>query len=346
MTRFEDLSYRGQVDRLREMGTAALREFGLRSPSLKHIAHAENTTFDVRSAGGAGRAPKGPYVPGRFLLRIHRPGYQTESSVRSELDWLAALRRDSDMHVPDPITARDGRSVVVVGVDGVPEERVCSLLRWMDGSIREGKGQRPVHLRQVGRLMARLHTHAEAWKRPSGFDRGRWDWEGLFESAGTAGINESWVWDTLNEKERRLYEFSARKTADAVEQLGEGADVFGLIHADLHLGNVLFGAGEARPIDFDDAGFGHWLYDMAVVLHDHRRKEDWPVWRDALLEGYAEECELPDGTDTYLETFMCARCVSLMLWCHARARENPGFRKNMKSWVDWSVEYLTDLCSE
>ncbi|MFH1501504.1 MAG: phosphotransferase [Candidatus Eisenbacteria bacterium] len=347
MKSFEDLSYRGQVDRLKAMGEEALREFGVRSPSLKHIAHAENTTFEVRSSrGGVGRAPRGPYVPGRYLLRIHRPGYQSESSVRSELKWLAALRRDLDLHVPDPVVGHRGRSTVVVGVEGVPEERVCSLLRWMDGSQKGKKGERPVHVRHVGSVMAKLHAHASAWRRPAAFDRGSWDWKGLFESAGAAGTDESWVWDALGEKERRLYELSARNTADAVDELGDGGDAVGLIHADLHLGNVLFGGGEARPIDFDDAGFGYWLYDMAVVLHDYRRREDWAVWRDALLKGYAAERPLPEGVDQHLDTFMCARCVSLMLWCHARARENPHFRKHLKTWVDWSIEYLSEFCSE
>jgi hypothetical protein len=43
---------------------------------------------------------------------------------------------------------------------------------------------------------------------------------------------------------------------------------------------------------------------------------------------------------------MCARCVSLMLWCHARAEHNPRFRENLKRWVDWASEYLSGFCSE
>lgn len=346
MKPFSELSYRGQIGRLRALGERALKRFGVRPTSMRHIAHAENCTFEVRAAtSGRGRA-SAPYVSGRYLLRIHRPGYQTRSSVASELDWLATLREDLDLHVPEPMVARDGSPVVVLGSEGVPEERVCSLLRWMGGKSHGRKGERLLHLRLVGRLMGKLHSHAVSWKPPTDFHRGRWDWDGLFESPGTAGMDESWIWETLPTQERRLYEESARNTADAMEQLGEGGDAFGLIHADLHLGNVLFGGGEARAIDFDDCGGGHWIYDMAVVLHDHRRKDDWPEWRDALLDGYAEERELPDGVEPYLETFMCARCVSLMLWAHARARENPRSRKQLASWVDWSVEYLKDYCTE
>jgi hypothetical protein len=35
---FDELTYRGQVERLRLLGEAALREFGVRAPALRHIA--------------------------------------------------------------------------------------------------------------------------------------------------------------------------------------------------------------------------------------------------------------------------------------------------------------------
>ncbi len=345
MKPFEELTYRGQIERLRSMGESALREFGIRSPALKHMAHAENTTFEVRAASdGRGKGPGAPYKPGRYLLRIHRPGYQTAPAIASELSWLRALRSDLDLHVPEPVESRDGRSVVLVEHGGVPEPRACTLLRWMEGTSYGKKSERPSHLAMVGRVMATLHLHAGSWERPEDFVRGRWDWDGLFETPGTAGTDESWVWETLPLGERRLYEASARRTADVMEELGEGPEAFGLIHADLSLDNMLFGGGEARPIDFDDCADGPWLYDMAVALFDHRGKKDWPVWRDALLEAYEAVRPLPEGLSPHLDTLMCARCVSLMLWAHSTARRNPRFKKRIGGWVKWAIGFLSEFC--
>jgi Ser/Thr protein kinase RdoA (MazF antagonist) len=67
--------------------------------------------------------------------------------------------------------------------------------------------------------------------------------------------------------------------------LGTGPDVYGLIHADLHMDNVLFRDGEARAIDSDDCGFGYWMCDFAVSLCDWHGAEEWPRYRDVLLEG-------------------------------------------------------------
>ena len=347
MKPFDELSERGRLRRLAELGREALKAFGLRPKSLAGAGSAENVTFDVRTTRtGKGKGPGAPYVPGRFLLRLHRPGYHPMQAVRSELAWLVALRHDRGLPVPEPVFARDGSLAAFVEHEGVPEGRVCTLLRWMDGSMRSEKTASPGHMHMVGRLMAGLHEHASSWKRPRGFVRGRWDWYGLFENAGTAGADESWVWDELPLKVRRLYESSARDTADAMDELGDGPDAFGLIHADLHLGNVVFGGGEARAIDFDDCGDGHWLYDMAVALFDHRDKEDWEIWKDSLLSGYSEVREPPEGVEPHLETLMCARCVSLMLWTYSRAAENSKFKRNLKKWTDWSVRYLEEHCAE
>ena len=39
---------------------------------------------------------------GRTVLRVHRPGYHTAASIESELAWLEALRRDTDLPVVRP----------------------------------------------------------------------------------------------------------------------------------------------------------------------------------------------------------------------------------------------------
>ena len=345
MRPFDELSHRGQLERLRSLALTSLAEFGIRPSSVRHIAHSENVTFDVRARRGGGRGPGAPYARGRYLLRVHRPGYHTPEAVESEAAWLSALRDSLDLSVPEPLSTSDGRLAVVAEHEGVPGSRVCTLLRWMEGGMRSKRTARPTHMRMLGRLMALLHEHSTSWKRPDGFVRGAWDWYGLFESWGTAGENYSWVWDKIPTKTRRLYESSARDAADAIEDLGEGEDAVGLIHADLHLGNVLFGEGEARAIDFDDCADGYWLYDMAVALMDLRDRDDWESLRDALLEGYAELRPLPGGIDPYLETFMCARCVSVMLWAYVAAADNPEFRKNLKKWTSWSVSYLQEHCS-
>src|SRR5215467_15366603 len=138
---------------MRLVATRALDAYPLREPRLRFIAHGENTTFRVDTADG-----------GRFLLRVHRPrrhgrAVDSATAIRSELWWLAALRADSGVSAPEPVPTDGGDLISVATVDGVDEPRICSVLRWMDGSIRSAS-QRPSHLRGLGALMARIHNHA------------------------------------------------------------------------------------------------------------------------------------------------------------------------------------------
>src|SRR4051812_14230964 len=93
----EQLSRRSQISRWRRLAETALAAYDLPAPQLTLIAHRFNTTFQVDTATGE-----------RYVLRIHRAGTPTVASVGAELAWLAALRRDIDLEVPDPVPTRNG----------------------------------------------------------------------------------------------------------------------------------------------------------------------------------------------------------------------------------------------
>ena len=43
--------------------------------------------------------------------------------------------------------------------------------------------------------------------------------------------------------------------------------------------NVLFHRRWAQPIDFDDCGFGYWVYDLAVPLAHWQTNPQWLAYR-------------------------------------------------------------------
>ena len=98
--------------------------------------------------------------------------------LNSELQWLSALRRDTDLLVPEPVSTRDGEAIVSVRVEDVKEERVCILLRWVPGRSID-TGLSPTLFERVGLFMARLHQHAKYFVPPGDFIRPSWDWEAI-----------------------------------------------------------------------------------------------------------------------------------------------------------------------
>lgn len=320
------LSRRAQIARLRRLAGRALQAYPLRDPRLVFVAHGENTTFRVDDGE-------------RYLLRVHRPnrhGRDVDSTeaVRSELWWLAALRAETAIAVPEPVPTRDGELTTMAADPGVAEPRVCSMLRWMDGRIHAGSA-RPEHLRRLGAVMAGLHNHADAWTPPPGFVRIRWDWAAFFgDTMEYGGMNAAKVWDLIPGDLRPQFDLVAARMEAVMAGLGHGPDAFGLIHADLHLENALFTRDEVRLIDFDDCGYGHRVYDLAVALWELRHDPGYPEFREALLAGYTAHRPLPHAQLDHLDAFIMAREVAFGLWFAGTARVNPAFAADLDDVLD------------
>jgi Ser/Thr protein kinase RdoA (MazF antagonist) len=293
-------SNRQRIAWMRRVALRALDAYPLVDPQLRFIAD-ENATFRVDATAPDGRD--------RFLLRVHRPArhgrnVDSAAAIGSELVWLMALRAGTGLLVPAPFRTADGKLTAVAASPDVTEPRVCSVLRWMDGRVHAA-APRPVHLRRLGSVMARLHNHADQWRIPPGFVRIRWDWETFFGDTMIYGrTNAADVWDLLPDDLRRRFAQVASSMRRLMTHLGDGADNFGLIHADLHLGNALFWRGEVRVIDFDDCGFGYWLYDIAVALWELRYRNDYEDFQSALIDGYTEHRPLPPGGLAHLDDFI------------------------------------------
>ena len=317
-------SARAQVGRLRRVAQAALGRYPLPVGRLTFLTHGENTTFRHDSTAG------------KHLVRVHRPhrhgrNVSSAAAIRSELAWLRALREDTDLAVPDPLAALDGAPTVEASAVG--ETRICSVLRWMEGRIREASAH-PVHLRRLGDAMARLHDQADAWTPPPDFVRIRWDHETFFGDIMVYGETPARdCWALLPAEVRTRFEAVEARMAEITPVVGG----VGLIHADLHLGNALFYRGDVRLIDFDDCGTGDRLYEIAVALWELRDRPDYASFRDALVSGYRA---WRDIDVIHLDDFIALRQVAFDLWYTGMAQVNPAFAAKLDGVHRWSLSML------
>jgi len=338
---WRSLSRRGQLVSLRRVGRAALAAFGLEDARLTLLSDQCNTTFRVEARGG-------PYV-----LRISRPQVHTAETIESEMAWLSALRRETDLGVPEPVRSRAGSFVVLGGDVVVPEPRACVLLRWLDGRFADRR-LGPAHLRRVGALEARLHEHAACWAPPRGFlrprvatlsDAGKIESIAPSAAGGLAGDHP-----TGEDADRGLHLVDALVSRGAAELFGRALDVvwvttrelaeepasFGLIHGDLHYENFLFHRGVVRAIDFDDCGWGFHLYDLAVTLWELEERPRYDELRDALLTAYAQHRPLPRDHWIHLRALFVLRRMQMLMWA-LESREHVAFRD---VWKDWARDEL------
>ena len=331
---FSSLSHRAQVARLTELARIALAAYSLTGPQVRLQAHRWNTTFRVVAPGGE-----------RYLLRIPRPSQISLEAAHSELLWLDALRKETTLQVPEPVPNQEQSLLTVATCPGVPEPRFCVLFRWIEGRFLH-TGLTPSHLFQVGELMAHLQNHAAHWQPPIGFTRGRVDNLGALER-GPADAFDPAVAERAVETVAAVstpeavaeVETAIHKVWAAMEELGEGPDVFGLMHADLHHRNFLFHNGMVGAIDFQDCGYGHWLYDFAVPLTGLLGHPDYRALRQALLMGYRQHRPLPADQESLLDTFIALRTLQNLLGA-IEVKDQPAFRD---TWEASLAERLREL---
>jgi Ser/Thr protein kinase RdoA (MazF antagonist) len=327
-TSFSSLSHREQVRRMTSLAQTALEACPITATRLRLLTHLWNTTFRVLTETGE-----------QYVLRIHHPGQQSVEAVRSELLWLAALREETRLQVPEPVWNRKQSLVTVTTDPGVPQPRLCVLFHWIEGRFFN-HGLTTARLSQVGALMAHLHHHAASWKRPAGFKRHRVDNLFCMEREQDEHFNETiaeravqLVSDVVTPEAGTLVATAIRRVWAALRDLGEAPEHFGLIHADLHHRNFLFHKNVAGAIDFDDCGFGHRLYDMAVTLSELQSRPDYAALRQGFLSGYRQNRTLSAEHETLLETFLALRSLQNTIGL-IEDREQPAFR-------DWWKRYVT-----
>ncbi len=331
MDLFDQASQTSQVRRLRGLALIALANYPVQVRRLRLVQHSHNTTFRVDAVDGT-----------HYALRISRPGFHTRDEVTSELRWQLALRRDTALEVPEPIPTRGGDLVLTAQAPGVPEPRLCVLLRWVRGRFLT-RSLLPVHLEEVGSFTARLHCHAHTWEAPSGFQRGRVDAltavgrRGVYATAGDVleGIDSplalaDWEQSTnlvatlCSPEDTAIVDRVVRNAGAAFQALVTVPDTFGLIHADLHFQNVLFQGRVAGAIDFDLSGFGPYVFDLGVTLVQIQHLATYGALRGALLTGYRRVRALPPEHETYLDACAVLRRLQFVLLA-LELCENPSF---------------------
>jgi len=347
MKPFEELTRLGRMRRIGHLARVALDEYDLTETRINFRKQAGNSLFCVtEKKPSLKKVDSHLFTNGQYLLRVHQPGYQTVDAILLELTWLTALRRDVKAPVPEPVSNRKGRLLTTVAVPGVPGTRNCSLLRWVRGRLVT-RNIRPQHYRAQGQLMALLHNHAEKWHAPSDYAKRRYDWHGLFRDDSGSGLEASDVWPLIPSSKLESFEIVARRVQEVMDEWGDGAEVCGLIHADLGVdANVLFWKGEARAIDFDDSGLGYYIYDLAVALEHCREDSRYCQYRDALLNSYVQSRHLPEEQFEHLELFMAAFQVYWYLWATAVIHLHPRRRGSLRTRMERAARLVRRYLAE
>jgi Ser/Thr protein kinase RdoA (MazF antagonist) len=326
MKSFTALSTRGQIQRLKQLAFSALAAYDFVPSRVVTIAHWDNTVFRIDTPTE------------RYVLRISRTdSHKTPAMIQSEIQWLAILQRDLQLAVPEPIPTRTGLLVQECTHPAVPSPRVCTLFRWLSGHVRAPSQYQIATMEQFGYLTGRLHHHAQHFIPPPRFIRPLLLYADPATPTFAQGLDRSQAFCSANA--HHLIRTAAARIQDDLTRYGQTTAQFGLVHGDLHPWNCIVHGERIGVIDFDDCGWGHYLYDIAAALFHFRDHPEYEALRAAFFRGYCRVRALSDADEQVLTLFYMIRRLVFISWTALRAAD-PQFRTTTESIIANAVPDL------
>ena len=291
----------------------ALAFYGLESTDTKLLQNYDNFVYRVK-------------VERVYSLKIYSPAISYQRLI-STVEWLAALRRDTDLLVPKPIPNNQGNLISQL------EDRYCVLFEWLDGEP-VSRSMSPEVARRIGEIMAKLHLHAANYC-PNNYHGDRFDYNYFF---GTA----SW-WQT-KAKERLQDNYASLIPAieiakSLVSSIGESSEQFGMIHSDLHFSNVIRNKEQYAVIDFGECGMGYYSMDIAVTESEFEDYDSADELIAAFRVGY-QNCYncFPDRQN--IKTFGVLSSLLFLEWVFES--ENDRVRQDKIRWLPEIIKSMKE----
>ena len=292
MSEYEEMSQEEQISLLEEFAHDVLVQYGISANNLTCIHHGFNTTFKLLSTAGKS-----------YAMRINTNSKKWPEHVWAEVQWMQKIAKEGLVQVPVPVANLQGEFFSNHYFFYEGGNLNILLTNWIEGAVVEENPSEGL-LFQLGKSMALLHESGKTWVAQGYANFKKLDIPLMVER------------DNLFEKvdhqiSSELYELLRGVNLEAVkvfESLRERS-IPQLIHADLHFGNVIGDNDSISILDFDDAGMGYPLQDLANSIFCLR--EDFDK-EQHLIAGYESVTPFPEYEPVELEALIVSRALTLL----------------------------------
>lgn len=298
-------SYSNVIEFYSEIAKKAVQLFYPEVSSIRLLNYSENITYLAERKDGKGSA----------ILRLNRPGYHTKKELEAELIWMKAIKNHTSIIVPEPIAGANGQFIQeIADVNNSGQPYHCVMFSYLKGETPDEMNENELlfHFENLGEITAHLHNHVENWKESKIICRPTWEYETMLGKKAKWGRWQDGL--GITPQLVQLFEKVSNTIYHRLNRFGKTPDRFGLIHADLRLANLLVESDQLKVIDFDDCGFGWYLYDLAAALSFIEHKDYVPDLIQSWLKGYKKVRTLSKEEEEEIPTFIMLRRLMLIGW--------------------------------
>jgi Ser/Thr protein kinase RdoA (MazF antagonist) len=255
-------------------------------------------------------------LPVSGILRIGHSLRRSPALIQAEVDWINYLAQGGAGVAQAWLSAR-GNLVEVVD-DGQDGQFLVTAFAKARGKHPGRAELTPAFHESYGQLIGRLHKLSHGYTPPHpDCLRPHWNDEVNIEVEKFLPQEDEHIGEQLHDLITYL------------ESLPVNPEGYGLIHQDAHGGNLFVDeAGQITLFDFDDCCYGHYIYDVAMVLFYYIvNHSDMPAatreFMPPFLHGYRRENRLDPAWLKELPYYLKLREVDLYAVIHRSMGPGP-----------------------
>jgi Ser/Thr protein kinase RdoA (MazF antagonist) len=276
---------------------AAMQRYGIAPDQIRLLDGFESFMYEFERRDGS------------YVLRIGHSLRRSPDLIRGEVDWINYLA-GGGASVARAVFSENGNLVEPLD-DGLGGQFLCTAFVKAPGAEAKREQINERLFLNYGQLIGRMHALAKKYVLPDpAWKRAEWD-----DPANLC------VEDWLPAREGKTLERYIPLKAHLFS-LPKSADSYGMIHQDAHPGNFFVDEDYRITLfDFDDCVYGHFIYDIAMVLFYAVGWEQGPAdfarrFMPVFLQGYRAENQLDPAWLKELPYFLKLREIDLFAQIH------------------------------
>jgi Ser/Thr protein kinase RdoA (MazF antagonist) len=254
--------------------------------------------------------------PETGILRIGHSLRRTPVLIQAEVDWINYLAEGGAGVAKAWLSAR-GNLVEAVD-DGQGDQFLVTAFAKARGKHPGRAEWTPAFFETYGQLIGRMHALSKVYTPPHPeCVRYHWDDETNMSVAQFLPLEDG----------RIAAYFDALLTY--LRALPRDPEGYGMIHQDAHDGNFYVDeSGRLTLFDFDDCCYGHYIYDLAMVIfYAIANRQDMPAatgeFLPPFLQGYRRENQLDPVWLKEIPHFLKLREIDLYAVIHRSTGPGP-----------------------